>query len=80
MGRAVLVLAAVLLAGPGLSVVLRGVGTLRGRPLVVQGRRYRRGPWLRVAGVGLVAWGLAMVTAAAALAWVAAGRPGGGGS
>jgi hypothetical protein len=73
-GAAALVLAAVLLAGPGLSVLARGVGTLRGRPMVVQGIRYR-GRWVAVAAAGLIAWGLAMLACAVALAWVAAGRP-----
>lgn len=76
MGKAALLLAALLLAGPGLSVVVRGVGTLRGRPMVVQGRTYR-GRWVTAAAFGLVAWGLAMLACAAALVWVAAGRPGG---
>jgi hypothetical protein len=73
-GAAVLVLAALLLAGPGLATVARGVGHLRGRPMVVQGRRYR-GAWVTVAAAGLIAWGLVMLACAAALGWVAAGRP-----
>jgi hypothetical protein len=55
-------------------VVARGVGTLRGRPMVVQGVRYR-GTWVKVAGVGLVGWGVAMIACAAALAWAAVARP-----
>jgi hypothetical protein len=74
MGTFALVLAALLLAGPGLATVVRGVGVLRGRPMVVQGRRYR-GTWVSVASFGLIAWGLVMLGCAAALAWVAAGRP-----
>jgi hypothetical protein len=74
MGTAALVLAAVLLAGPGLAVLLRGVGALRGRPMVVQGRRYR-GRWVVVAALGLLTWGALMVACAGALVWVAAGRP-----
>jgi hypothetical protein len=75
-GRATLVLGALLLAVPGLAVLVRGVGTLRGRPMVVQGRRYR-GRWVTAAAIGLVGWGLAMLACAVALVWVAAGRPGG---
>ncbi|MFT3917247.1 MAG: hypothetical protein QM704_25115 [Anaeromyxobacteraceae bacterium] len=78
MGKVALVLAAVLLVGPGLATLARGVGTLRGRPLVVQGRSYRRGPWVTLGGVGLLAWGGLMIAFGAALLWVAAGRPGGG--
>jgi len=74
MGSFALVLAALLLAGPGLATVVRGIGTLRGRPMVVQGRRYR-GTWVTVAALGLIAWGIVMLGCAAALAWVVAGRP-----
>jgi len=73
-GTVALVLAALLLAGPGLATVARGVGHLRGRPMVVQGRRYR-GVWVTLAAWGLIAWGLVMLACAAALGWVAAGRP-----
>lgn len=74
MGKAALLLASLLLLVPALFVVARGVGTLRGRPMIVYGKIYR-GSYLRLASLGLVAWGIAMTVCAFVLGWVAVRTP-----
>ncbi len=58
--RALVLLAAALLAFPGLFVTVKGLATLRRRSAVVQGRTVTG---VRAVGAGLilVAWGLGML-------------------
>jgi hypothetical protein len=73
MARALLVLAAVLLAVPGLFIVAKGVAALRRQRIYVQGRDVE-GARARTAGAMLVAYGLGMVALGAVLAAFAATR------
>jgi hypothetical protein len=66
MARALLVLAALLLAVPGAFICAKGLGAVRRGSLVVQGRPVEGGP-ARVAGWILVAYGGAMVAIGAVL-------------
>jgi hypothetical protein len=66
MARAMLLLAAVLLAVPGTFISAKGLRAIRDRSLVVQGRPVEGAP-ARVAGGVLVAYGVAMVLIGAAL-------------
>lgn len=61
MARALVLLAAALLAIPGLWVSVKGLATLRRRTAVIQGRTVSGA---RAVGAGLVllAWGLGMLT------------------
>lgn len=58
--RALLLLAAALLAVPGVFVVAKGAAAIRRRSAVVQGRAVR-GPAAIGAGLILVAWGAGML-------------------
>ncbi len=60
MARALVLLAAALLAIPGLWVTVKGLATIRRRTAVVQGRTVTGG---RAVGAGLVlvAWGVGML-------------------
>ncbi len=60
MARALVLLAAALLAVPGLFVVAKGLATLRRRSAVVQGRTVT-GVAAIGAGLVLVAWGVGML-------------------
>lgn len=60
MARALVLLAAALLALPGVWVTLKGLATLRRGSAVVQGRTVT-GPRAVGAGLVLVAWGLGML-------------------
>ena len=62
--RALVLLAAGLLAFPGLFVTVKGLATIRRRSAVVQGRTVT-GAAAIAAGLILVAWGLGMVGFAA---------------
>jgi hypothetical protein len=64
MARALLLLAAGLLAFPGLFIAAKGLATIRRRSAVVQGKPVT-GAGAVGAGLILVAWGLAMVGFAA---------------
>lgn len=64
MARALLLLAAALLAVPGAFVTAKGVAAIRRRSAVVQGRAVRGGAAVG-AGLILVAWGVGMVGFAA---------------
>ncbi len=66
MARAMLLLAALLLAVPGAFISAKGVRAVRDRALVVQGRPIEGAP-ARVAGWVLVAYGAAMVAIGALL-------------
>jgi hypothetical protein len=66
MARAMLLLAALLLAVPGSVVSAKGLRAVRDRSIVVQGRLVEGAP-ARVAGSVLVAYGAAMMLIGAAL-------------
>ncbi|HSD22579.1 MAG TPA: hypothetical protein VLC54_21185 [Anaeromyxobacter sp.] len=66
MARALLVLAAVLLAVPGAFIIAKGIAALRRRRIYVQGRDVE-GARARTAGAMLVVYGLAMVAIGAVL-------------
>jgi hypothetical protein len=60
MARSLLLLAAGLLAFPGLFVAVKGIATLRRRSVVVQGRTVT-GAGAVGAGLVLLAWGAGML-------------------
>ncbi len=74
MARALLLLAAVLLALPGAFIVAKGVAALRRRRIYVQGRHVE-GARARTAGAMLVVYGLAMIAIGAVLVAFVAARP-----
>ena len=74
MARALLALAALLLAVPGAFVVAKGIAALRRQRVVVHGREVG-GARARTAGAMLVVYGLVMIALGAALVAVAAARP-----
>ncbi len=71
--RALLALAAVLLAVPGAFIAARGVSGLRRGVVVVRGREVGGGR-ARVVAVALVAYGALMIAIAATIAVQVAGR------
>ncbi len=73
MARALVLLAALLLAVPGVFVAVKGLAAVRRRTLVVQGRAVD-GARARGAGLVLVAYGAAMIAIAAALLAAVAAR------
>jgi hypothetical protein len=73
MARALILLAALLLALPGAFVALKGVAALRRKDIVVQGR-HLEGRSARAAGAILAAYGVAMFAMGAAVAVLALGR------
>lgn len=73
MARALVLLAALLLAVPGLFVGAKGIAAVRRRTIVVQGRPVEGRP-ARVAGAVLVAYGAAMVGIAAVLVFALLAR------
>ncbi|HEX9306593.1 MAG TPA: hypothetical protein VF894_03825 [Anaeromyxobacter sp.] len=73
MARALLLLAAGLLAGPGLFVAVKGLAAIRRRSAVVQGRTVK-GAAAIVAGLVLVGWGLGMLAFSALVIAAQRGR------
>jgi hypothetical protein len=66
MSRALLLLAAGLLAFPGLFVSVKGIATIRRRSAVVQGKTVTGGAAV-AAGLVLLAWGVGMLGFAVAV-------------
>lgn len=73
MARALLVLAAALLAVPGAFIVAKGIAALRRRRIYVQGRDVE-GARARTAGAMLVVYGLAMIAIGAVIVALVATR------